>query len=296
MIPTTLLLIIEATCLYFPLVLGAYISISLMKIPDLSIETAYVCGGIFGSLTLFATSGLPLFVSLPLILLASMVGGMAVGATASLFTHQARFPHLLSSIITIGIFHGLNQFFLGSTNISVAQEPNVLGLLDVSRRFPELPEFIIALLFFGSLAFFFFRTQLGTSLAVYGNNPSFFENYGISTKYIFFVGIMLSSGLAGLAGFFDVEHCGFVDVGMGYHKTLFCITSIILGKTVVQSSKPYSIWIPFVGTLTYFSIIQLLLQVDFNLRYFTMIQSIIIACILTYNFRSQRRSNQHLGI
>ena len=45
----TLIIIIEQVFLYVPLVCGAYISIALMKVPDLSIEAAYVFGAIVGS-------------------------------------------------------------------------------------------------------------------------------------------------------------------------------------------------------------------------------------------------------
>lgn len=44
-------IIFEQTLIYLPLVLGAYCSISLVKVPDLSIEAAYVFGAILGKST-----------------------------------------------------------------------------------------------------------------------------------------------------------------------------------------------------------------------------------------------------
>ena len=40
----TLLVTLEQTLLYVPLVVGGYISISLMKVPDLSLESAFIFG------------------------------------------------------------------------------------------------------------------------------------------------------------------------------------------------------------------------------------------------------------
>lgn len=292
----TFLIIIESACKYFPLVLGSYCTISLMKIPDLSIESAYVCGSIIGARALFLSNSWPLPLCFVFTIAASIAGGMLVGLTSSMLTHKARFPHLLSSILTTGFFHGINQFFLGTSNTSMTRHRNLMGLLDWLRRYPELIEFVIAFVLLSVIAYFFFRTQLGTSLAVYGNNPRFFEHYGISTQFIFLTGVLISNGLAGMAGFFDAQASGFVDINMGAMKALFCITSIILGKTLVSPKKPYSVWVPIVGTFAYFVIIQFLLKVHFNLKYFTLVQSLIVAGILIVKYQNSRTRTNHLGI
>ena len=292
----TLLIIAESACMYFPLVLGSYCTFSLMKVPDLSLEAAYVCGSIVGARMLILTNSWPLFLCMPLTILASIVGGLLVGLTSSLLTHKAKFPHLLSSILTMGVFHGMNQFLLGTSNVSLTSKRNLLGLINIMRRYPELPEFVIAFLILAVLGYLFLRTQLGTSLAVYGNNPNFFSHYGISTQFVFISGILISNGLAGLAGFFDAQASGFVDINMGAMKALFCITSIILGKTLIAPKKPYSIWVPIVGSFTYFVIIQLLLKVHFNLKYFTMVQSLIVAVILIMKYQKSRTRTNHLGV
>lgn len=292
----TSLVVLEFVCLHFPLVLGAYFTISLMKIPDLSIEAAYVCGSITGVRMLVMTNDWPLLPAAIVCFGASIIGGLLVGFTSSMLTSKAKFPHLLSSILTAGIFHGINQFLLGTSNVSITSRRNLIGLLNYLRRYPELPSLLIATALLLLAGYFFLRTKLGTSLAVYGNNPRFFENYGISTRFVFISGVMISNGLAGLGGFFDAQASGFVDVNMGAMKALFCINSIILGKTIVGSDKPYSIWVPIIGSLSYFVIIQLLLKVNFNLKYFTMVNSLIVAIILIIKYRQSRMRSQLLGV
>ncbi len=292
----TVCIILEYFCLYFPLVLGAYCTISLMKIPDLSIEAAYVCGGITGVRMLILTNHLSFVSSALLSFGASICGGLLVGLTSSMLTHKAKFPHLLSSILTAGIFHGVNQFFLGTSNVSITSRRNLIGMLNYIRRYPELPSLLIAALIIGTMGYFFLRTRLGVCLAVYGNNPKFFDNYGISSRFIFITGVMISNGLAGLAGFFDAQASGFIDVNMGALKALFCITSIILGKTLVATTKQSSVWIPTIGSLSYFITIQFLLKVNFNLKYFTMVQSIIVATILILKYQQSRSRTNHLGV
>lgn len=292
----TFLIIIEFACRHFPLVLGSYCTFSLMKVPDLSMESAYVCGAIIGAQTLILTNEMPLAFCMVASIVASVVGGLLVGFTSSMLTQKAKFPHLLSSILTMGIFHGLNQFLLGSSNISLNQQRNLMGMLDFVRSYPELPQFLIAFIILTMIGFLFLRTQLGNSLAVYGNNPRFFEHYGISTQYVFISGILISNGLAGLAGFFDAQSSGFVGIDMGAMKALFCITSIILGKTLAGARKPYSIWVPIAGSFSYFMIMQFLLKVHFDLKYYTMVQSLIVAVILIHRYHKSRAGTNHLGV
>ena len=286
----TFLVILETVCLSFPLVFAAYLTISLMKIPDLSIEGAFVCGASLGTKTLILTQHLPIFMCAPLVISASIIGGMLVGLISSLLTSYAKFPHLLSSILTMGIFYGVNQFILGTSNISVTSKPNLLAYIMPLRRHPELPTLLLVFVVMFALGMLFLRTQLGTSLAVYGNNPRFFEHYGISTRHLFIAGLLLSNGLAGLAGFFDTESQGFVDTSMGNFKALFAVTSIILGKALFRSRKVSSMWVPLVGTAIYFVIMQMLLKIHFDYKYFTMVQSLIVAALLANKF-SQRRAN-----
>ena len=290
------LIILEQAFLNFPLVLGAYCSISLLKVPDLSIESAYVFGAIVASRCLILTNSLPTPLTFLLVIFSAILGGMIVGLVSSTLTQRAAFPHLLSAILTAGIFHGLNQFVLGTSNLSISRYKNLLGYLDYFRRNPELPSLIIAFVFLSILGYLFLKTQLGYALAVHGNNRTFFNHYGISTNYVFTSGILIANGLGGLAGYFDATSGGFVDINMGMIKALFCVTSLILGKTFIRSKKPFSIWIPIVGVISYFVIQQLLLKVGFNLKYFTMIQSLLVLTLLISIYKKKTGKIDHLGV
>lgn len=293
----TLLIILEQSMLSLPLMLGAYISFSLLKVPDLSIETAYVVGAIAGSSLLLHLPSIPSSIMIVLIIVASLLGGSVVGLTSSVLTQKGKFPHLLSSIVTFGLFQGINQF-VSPTYVSLNQVHNPLRLLDYICQYPE---FLMLLLIGCLIALgvgYLFRTQLGYSYAVYGNNPGFFKNYSISTPFVFITGVMIANGLAGLSGYMFAQSNSFVELNMGLGKALLCITALILGKGVMRIKKPFSILIPLVGTIVYFTIQQLLLKVGFNLKYFTAVQALLVLCILVYTYqkKSYRLANDNLGV
>lgn len=292
-----LLVIIEQTMLHLPLMCGAYISFSLLKVPDLSIETAYVVGAIFSSYPLMGMPNMPMGIMMVVVVCASLIGGALVGMISSLLTQKAKFPHLLSSIVTFGLFHGINQC-ISPVYVSLSAACNPLTLGSIVPQHPELVSLVTIGGIVSALIFGLFRTQIGYSYAVYGNNPQFFRNYGISTSFVFITGIMLANALAGLSGYMFAQSNNFIELNMGLGKALFCITGLILGKVLVHTKKPFSICIPFVGTGAYFTLQQLLLKVGFNLKYFTAVQALLVLCILVYTYRTQpqRSINDNLGV
>jgi putative ABC transport system permease protein len=292
----TLLIILEQSLLHLPLMLGAYISFSLMKVPDLSIESAYVFGALLGSQTLIGMpSGIPMGLQLLLIIIASMIGGACVGLVSSTITQKARIPHLLSSIITFGLFHGINQF-ISKAYVSLSALPNPMGSIGLFAKYPELPTLIILGAAISILGFLLLKTQLGYAYAVYGNNPQFFNNYGVSTPYIFITGITIANAMAGISGYLFAQSNTFTELNMGMGKALLCISALILGKALIKTKKPYSIYIPIAGTCAYFALQQMLLKIGFDLKYFTAMQSIIVLLILVYKYRKSHVATDNLGV
>lgn len=290
-----MLIIIEQSLLYLPLVMGSYISFSLLKVPDLSIESAYVTGSVCGAYVLMYGQDIPQVLLLCMVVLAACTGGALVGLMSSLLTCKGRLPHLLSSIIVGGIFHGINQF-VSPVYVSLSGFFNPLSC-NVIKQYPELLLLIVitVLLFF--LMAQLLTTQLGYAYAIYGNNPYFFIQYDISTSYVFVTGILLANALAGLSGYLFAQSNNFLELNMGYAKALFCITALILGKSVMRE-KPICLVIPIVGVFAYFILQQCLLKVGFNLKYFTAVQAMLIAVILIYryHFVPQNSLQDNLGV
>lgn len=293
----TVLIILELSCLYLPLVLGAYVNISLMKVPDLSIESAYVFGGIVGAQMLTCCTDLPLPLTLLAVIVASILGGMIVGCFSSFFTRLAHLPHLLSSILTGGIFYGVNQLVLGGANMSLGVYKNPLAMGDFLMRSPELTGLACIALLLSVVGYYFLKTQLGFALAIFGNNPNFFEHYGIATDVIFAKGIILGNGLAGLSGYLIAQSSGFIDVNAGLGMALGCITALILGKTLVRTKKNLSILVPLVGTVAFCALQQVLLKIGCSQKYFTSIQAVVVLFILMYKYRHEHASgSDNLGV
>jgi putative ABC transport system permease protein len=287
----TILVVLEQALLHLPLMVGAYVSFSLLKVPDLSIEMAYVVGALTGS---YALKMSPLLI---VVLCASALGGALVGAVSSLLTQKGKLSHLLSSIVTVGLFHGVNHFF-SPPYISLASHKNVCAVWPAISGHPELPVFAVIGAAVIVLFSFFSKTQLGYSYAVFGNNAQFFHHYGVSTSFVFISGVMLANALAGLSGYLVGQSGNCVELNMGLGKALLCITALILGKTMVTRRKPCSVLVPIAGVGAYFTLQQTLLKVGFNLKYFTAVQACLVVCILLNSNRDKARHqhNDQVGV
>ena len=273
------LTIVEQIALYFPLMLGAYLSLGLMKIPSLSIESAYVFGAIIASRVVLFDPSKDFFV-LVMALFASLCGGAIVGIVAALFSQKAKFSHLLSAIISIGLFHGISQWIVGGTHVTLSSQNNPLRLFQSIPKYPELPIVLCIAILLGILFYLFLKTELGMSCAIYGDNASFLQNYRMNQSYVVIVGLAISNGLVGMSGYMIAQSNGFVDTTMGVGMPLLCISSLIIGKSIYGSDKTLQMMVPFVGVVGYFIIQAILLKLGFDLRYFTTVQAMIVALLL----------------
>lgn len=278
-----MLYLLEQIVFLLPLLFGAYVSMSLMKISNLGIESAYLFGAVLASkLVLQGYNGPG---ALLLVLCASAAGGALVGFVAASFAQKAEFSHVLSAIITVGLFQGLVLMLLDSAPLSLASTYNPLQVLPSFAQYPELTTAGVIVLGITCFFFLFLKTQLGISCAVYGHNNLFLKNYRIDQTYVVIAGMMLSNASAGISGYFIAQSRGFVDMYMGKGISLLCLSALILGKSIHRSSDPIVPSIPIWSTIGYVVIQTVLLQLGFDLQYLIFAQAVLLAVMLLFSSR-----------
>lgn len=269
--------ILDQALIALPLIIGAYITLSLLKLPDFSIESAYL----FGAVMAYVAGDLPM----PMIILSASLGGAAVGAIVSTLNQYFKLPFLLAAIITNGLFHGLTQYVLGTSMKS----------FHPALMFSERSLFILVGLSLIGIVGVGLRSQLGYSLAIYGNNPLFFQHHPVSGRYVTFFGVMTGHACAGIGGFLFALSNGFVDLTMNFGVILLCLTALILGKSFIRTNRP-NILVPLVGLVAYFCVQQTLLHVGLNLKYFNSFQALFILGALCVFQRKKKIPLDHLGV
>ncbi len=262
--------------LFFPLILGAYLSISLMKVPDLSLESAYLFGAVMGGLT--ASEGIVSY-------FIAISAGAVVGALTGVLNQLCRLPFLLAAIVVNGLFHGIVQFALKG------------ALLSIKPSFEAgWTMLMVITTFLVGISYLLLRSQLGYAFAIYGNNPLFFKRHHVSTKYVVIFGTVLGGAAAGLSGYLFANANGFVDVTMNYGIVLLGITALMLGKAFLDKHQP-NLMAPFVGVVLFFVLQHALIKCGFPLRYFNAFQAVMILTIWVFSQRAKVRfATDHLGV
>lgn len=275
--------------LALPLVLGAYISIVLMKLPDLSIESSYVFGAVL-AVSCSGMDGMPLF-------LIACIGGGLVGLVTSVLNQYLHVPFLLAAILCNGLFHGIVQGVLGTPLVAFASPESSLVMLGFSQLAAEAGSLAIVGSLLVMVIALILARQLGYCFAIYGNNPLFLERYGVSTRYVVITGVVLADAFAGLSGYLFAASNGFLDISMGYGVVLLCLTALILGRKMIPTQTP-TVVVPLVGLGVYFALQQGLLTLGLDLKYFNAFQALIVLGTLLAFYRklSARQKSDLLGV
>ena len=193
---------------------------------NIGVEGQYFMGALFAAVVGFSFSGLPMFIHLPLAIVAAMVGG-ALWALVPIYLKLKRGVHEVISTIMLNyvayslihyliteVFMDHNQNIpaeMGSPLIRTPKlaasvlMPKLQGVLSLFGI--DLPHyvylnwfFILALVLAAVIYYLIARTPFGFQIRAVGSNPQAAEASGIKPDIIYFRGFLLSGALAGLVG------------------------------------------------------------------------------------------------
>src|SRR5262245_17647761 len=87
------------------------------------------------------------------------------------------------------------------------------------------------------LLYLFFLTDIGTAMRATGDNSQMIRALGVSDGNMITFGLAISNGLIALSGALLAQYQGFADVQMGIGMVVWGLASVIIGETLVGSSK-----------------------------------------------------------
>lgn len=267
------------SALFFPLVLGIYISYGILKTTDMTVDGSFVLGaGIFARL-------ITLHISPFISLLVAMLAGAAAGILVSAIQAKGRIDSLIAGILALFILYSFNFIVMGRPNISLLGQPALLTF----KNGDPLSWFIVALvvLLLTILIGFLCISRFGMVLRAFGDNPSLLKRLGKSIEQYRFTGLAMSNSLVALCGALTAQVNGYADVGMGFGVTLTGIGAVVIGKHLIANfPKKQSFSIRhdlsgcFLGTSLYFLAINLFLFFGINALNIKMLLGVVLIFLL----------------
>jgi putative tryptophan/tyrosine transport system permease protein len=254
---------LEQSLLFYPLVLGIYLSYHILKITDLTVEGSFVVGA-----ALYARL-LTLYENHPLALTGALLGGMACGAAVSFMQRKGSMNGLVASIIMLFMLYSLNLQIMGRPNISLLNYDVFSTLQNTS--FIKL----IFLILLGACLLvdltIFLKMRVGLSCRAFGHQPNLLQKYNQNPETYRLLGLLLSNMLAALCGALTAQFSGYADIHMGFGMALIGIGAVVIGQHLFASLRKartfqagLELLACFGGIYLYFLISHLLLSFDID--------------------------------
>lgn len=270
--------------------IGIYISIRILKRPDLTAEGSFPFGAAVAS-TLIVNDVDPIIATL----VAFLTGALAGLLTGFLMT-KAKIPGLLAGILVMTGLYSINLVVMGKSNIALLNYPRITNLFSGWLGLPnDYSTILVAILLLSLIILFlvfFFQSDLGQALIATGDNERMARSLGINTDEMKMIGLALSNGLIGLSGALIGQYNGYVDISMGIGIFVIGLAAIIIVEIFYKnlSLTERFISIP-IGAIFYRFIIALALYIGLPPDLMKLVSAGILGLFLSLpNIIEERRA------
>ena len=265
------------------LALGVYITFRLLDIADLTVDGSFATGGAVCAICVL--NGLhPI-----LAILASIISGFIAGAITGILHTKCKIPAILAGILTqIGLYSINLRIMGGRANLPLTTANTLFNDIATSLHINKYyVTFVIAILFvmiFIAILYWFFGTELGSSIRATGNSEQMARSLGINTDTMKLLGLMISNGLVGLSGALNALYGQATDVRVGTGAIVIALASIVIGEVILSSKKSnFALGLAsiVIGSIIYRIIVAIVLQLWLNSDDLKILTAILVAIALT---------------
>jgi amino acid or sugar ABC transport system, permease protein len=216
------------------LALGVFITFRILDVADLTVEGSFPMGAAISAVLI--TMG----VNPWLTIIIAGIGGMIAGAVTGWIHTKLKIPALLAGILTMIALYSVNLHIMGKANISLLRMDTVYSAIHsmgVSNAVALTIIGVAVTIVVGLFLFWFFGTELGTSIRATGVNPQMIRAQGVNTDSMIVLGLLLSNGFVAVSGALIAQSQGFADIGMGVGTIVIGLASVIIGEVLFTSSS-----------------------------------------------------------
>ena len=216
--------------IYAPIVLGVYITYSILDFPDLSVDGTFPLGAAVAAVCL--TAGMDPILSILLAMLAGAAAGFITGALHV----YLKITNLLCGILVMTGLYSINLKIMGKANIPLLKTTTVYpSNMENGPTMNMLYALLITLLvviIIKILLDLYMRTYSGKALLAVGASEQLVTTLSVNTGNLKIAGLMIANGLTALSGALMAQYQRFADVGMGSGTVVIGLAAVIIGRAV----------------------------------------------------------------
>ena len=270
--------------------IGVYITFRILDVADLTVDGSLATGG--ATCVMLIRAGVNPWIAVLVAFLAGMLAGLVTG----LLHTKCGIPAILAGILTQLMLYSINLRIMDS-QANTALSVTKYNLL-VSQRYVHdftlknpLLMLVVVLAVVILILYWFFGTELGSSLRATGNNQNMARAQGINTNRNIILGLMFSNGLVALSGAFLSQYQGFADINMGRGAIVIGLAAVIIGEVLFDKLfKNFALKLVGValGAIIYYLVIQLVLQLGLNTNDLKLLTALVVALFLAIPYLKGR--------
>ena len=262
--------------------IGVYLTYRILDVADLTVDGSFGTGGAVCVMCLL--SGMNVWAALFIALLA----GLATGLVTGLLHTFMGIPAILAGILTQLALYSINLKIMGKSNQALnVDKYNLLVSLRYIKGVPIFKNTIvivaIMIVVLIAILYWFFGTELGSSLRATGANQNMARAQGINTNVSKVLGLMLSNGLVALSSALLAQYQGFADVNMGRGAIVIGLAAVIIGEVLfsrVFRNFGLKLLAVAIGAVLYYLVYQVVIWLGLNTDDMKLITALIVAAFL----------------
>ena len=263
--------------------IGVYLTFRILDVADLTVDGSLATGG--AVCVMLIRGGWNPWAAL----VAAFCAGLLAGLVTGLFHTRCGIPAILAGILTQLALYSVNLRIMESkSNQPVSVDK--YDLLTSQRYVRELNAdnplglLVVFTAVLIVLLYWFFGTELGSSIRATGANSHMARAQGINTDFNIVLGLMLSNGLVALSGALLAQYQGASDVNMGRGAIVIGLAAVIIGEVVFGKlfhNFALILLSVSIGAIIYYMVIQVVLKLGLNTNDLKLITALVVALFLS---------------
>ena len=262
--------------------IGVFITYKVLDVSDLTVDGTLCTGG--ATFIMATMAGC----SIPVALLLSFLAGLCAGLVTGLLHVACGIPAILAGILTQLALYSVNLRIMGKANqpINANNYDLLISSRNVKALSPENPIFVVGVFVVVTIAvlYWFFGTELGSSLRATGSNANMARAQGINTNFTKVLGLMRANGRVALSSALLAQYQGFADVNMGRGAIVIGLAAVFIGQVVfgrVFRNFALKLLSVVLGSIIYFVVYQVVIALGMSGDDMKLITALIVAVFLT---------------
>ena len=258
--------------------IGVYLTYKILDIADLTVDGSIVTGMAVCAV-MVSKMGLPVWLGL----LCGMLSGMVAGFATGIFHTVFGIPAILSGILTQLMLWSVNLKIMGGTS-NVGYPFGMEFFVSTRNIGMTIVYLILIVLAIVGLFYWFFGTELGSSIRATGCNLNMSRAQGINTDRNKVLGLIISNGVVALSGAILSLFLGFSDANAGRGAIVIGLAAVIIGEALfsklTKSNFALKLLSVVAGGVIYYIVYQTVIYLGLDSTYLKLLSAVVVAIFL----------------